>query len=184
MSAPSAKTGPAKSNWHESLHRHPNRFRAILTLSLVAFWYFACYQPIVGQIDETRQQYEIERKRLALAEQIEELRKQTQSFADRLPKVVDQNAALQYLIDGVRALPLKLINLEPKMPKDVGPYKSVVADLTVEGNYADAERLLRWVEGNPKRLYRVDAIRLDPSKPMPGQPRRYKMQILIVGVTA
>jgi hypothetical protein len=166
----------------EALVRHPLQFRVAIAVALIVAWYLAYYQPTVAAIEATRARLEIERKRLGLAEQIEDLRGQAARFRDRIPALTDQNAALQYLLDAVRAYPLKLTSLEPKPPKEVGPYKTLVVDITVEGAYGDLERLLRWVETNPERLFRVDLIRLERARLQgPGVPR-YQMQLVITGV--
>jgi hypothetical protein len=166
----------------DALVRNPVQFRAALAAVLVAAWFFACYRPAVGRIDELGRRIDVERKRLALGKEIEALREQTGRFHDRIPKQVDQDAAVQYLLDGVRSYPVKLTNLEPKPTKDVGPYRALIAELSVEGAYAELERLLRWIETDRERLFRVDSVRLDRTKAAAGEARRYQMHLVVTGV--
>jgi Tfp pilus assembly protein PilO len=166
----------------DSLVGNPVQFRAVLATVLTGAWFFAYYQPTVGRIDELRRRVETERKRLALAEQTEDLREQTGRFLGRIPKAVDPDEAVQYLLEGVRSHPLKLTSLEPKPSEEVGPYKALVAALSVEGEYNDLERLLRWVETDKARLFRVDSVRLDRIKQTGGEARRYQMQLVVTGV--
>jgi type II secretory pathway component PulM len=165
----------------EALLGSPMRLRAVMTLVLVGAWYFAVYQPAVGHIEQKQQTLAMERKRLQLAETIEHLRSENKRFRDRFPKQRDQNAAIQDLLEGIRPFPLKLTNLDPKPPKDVGPFKSMLLDVGVEGDYLTLEKLLRWLETNP-RLYRVDQIRIDPARVGNGGRLNYRMQLVLMGV--
>jgi hypothetical protein len=165
----------------QTLLRNPTRLRVAITVVLAGIWFFAIYQPTVAQIGDKQQRLETERKRLALAETIGDLRAETQRFKLRLPKHADQNAAIQYLLDGVRSFPLSNTTLDPKSPKEIGPFKTLVADLGVDGQYADLEKLLRWLETN-SRLYRIDQIRIDPAKVGKGERPAYRMQLIVIGV--
>jgi type II secretory pathway component PulM len=165
----------------EGILRSPTRLRAVITIFLVGLWYFAIYQPAVTQIDEKQRQLDGERKRLLLASNIEDLRNENDRFRRRFPTQTDQNAAVQYLIEGVRAFPLKLTNLDHKMPKDVGPFKTMFVTLGVEGEYPTLEKLVRWVETNP-RMYRIDQIMLDPPRFGVTAQNSYKLQLVIMGV--
>ncbi len=166
----------------EGILRSPTRLRAVITIFLVGAWYFGVYQPAVTRIEAKQRQLDGERKRLLLASNIEDLRNENNRFRSRFAKQNDQNAAVQYLIKGVRAFPLKLTNLDHKMPKDVGPFKTIFVTLGVEGEYPTLEKLMRWIETNP-RMYRIDQIRIDPLRfGCKNNQNIYKMQLVIMGV--
>jgi type II secretory pathway component PulM len=165
----------------EGILRSPTRLRAVITVFLVGGWYFAIYQPAVTRIEEKQRLLDGERKRLALATNIDDLRIENERFRSRFPKQSDQNAAVQYLIEGVRALPLKLTSLDHKMPKDVGPFKTMFVTLSVQGDYPTLEKLLRWIEVNP-RMYRIDQLRLDPPRYGVSDQNAYSMQVVVMEV--
>ncbi len=70
---------------------------------------------------------------------------------------------MRHLIAHMRSSPLKLIDLSPEKPKDLGPYQTLGLNLTLQGNYAEIDEFLRWAETD-KRLLRIDRIKLDPAK--------------------
>ena len=65
------------------------------------------------------------------------------------------------LVDGVRALPVKLLRLDSEAPIGVGPYEAAVLRLAVSGPVADLDKLLKWLETDD-RLFRIDAFELTP----------------------
>jgi Tfp pilus assembly protein PilO len=116
-----------------------------------------------GQIAGASAEIDGERKLCQLAADVEHLRTQYRSFADRLPKQSDSKEWVQYLLGGIRRFPLRLTTLECDPPRDVGPYKAVVLRAELEGAFFDMDALLRWLESNP-RLLRIDSLRIAPSR--------------------
>ncbi len=145
----------------DRLCRNPMQLRAALAVTLVGGWYLAAYQPLIGKLEMAQQRLATERKRLALAESIEVLQSQVEQFQGHLPPRSDPNEAVNYLLDGVRSLPVRLISLDPGQTRDFGPYKAVAVKLKAEGTYSNLDRMLRWVETNP-RLLRVETITIAP----------------------
>jgi Tfp pilus assembly protein PilO len=141
----------------------PIHLRISITGVLLVSWYFAVDTPIEESISVTTRQVAQEKKRLGLALEIEKLRKQVSKFEGRLPQKTDPNEWVQYMLEGVRAYPLKLVLLDTDKPRDLGPYKAIVVRLTLEGGYRDINAFLRWVESNP-RLLRIDSVRLEPKR--------------------
>jgi hypothetical protein len=85
---------------------------------------------------------------------------------------------MRYVLDGIRKLPLKLITLDATGTKNVGPYTAIVMNVELEGQYADLDSLLRWLETN-ERLFRVDELKVAPQRNGNGN---LVMQVTVVGV--
>jgi Tfp pilus assembly protein PilO len=145
---------------------------------LLAAWYSIGYTPMRDRIAATTAQLDRDRKRLALATEVEALRGEAAEFADRLPPRSDPNEFLQYILAGVRSGPLKLVSLIPEKPKDAGPYQVASVRVELEGKYKDVDALLRWVE-NDKRLLRVDNLKVDPDTK---EPDALKVSLSILGL--
>ena len=156
----------------------PLQLRFALGLALLALWYFAGYTRMDARIASTTNQLDLDRKRLALAQEVESLRVEEAAFADRLPPRSDPNEFLQFILDGVRAFPVKLNSLIPEKPREAGPFQVASVKLDVEGNYAALSSLLQWVENN-KRLLRVDSLKCDPDS---RDDKILKIQIQILGL--
>jgi type II secretory pathway component PulM len=177
-----------------ALSRNPAQLRVVLAVVLAVGWYMAIYQPMQGQLESARQRLDTERKRLALASQVELMREEVARFEQRLPvrasagSPVDPNEAVQYLLDGVRRMPVRLVSVDPGQVQEFGPYKAVSVKIKAEGAYAELDRMLRWVETNP-RMFRVDAIIVEPVQDVGAAARasssgdpRYAMDLTVVGV--
>ena len=124
--------------------------------------YFAVYRPLSDQIDETTRKVDRDRKLLDLAGSIEQLQKQYHSLEDRLPQQVDAKEWVQYVLEGIRRLPLKMQRLDCRSPQQLGPYQVIVLHVQLEGTFFDLDTFLRWLESN-QRLLRADEVRLAPA---------------------
>jgi Tfp pilus assembly protein PilO len=161
----------------DRLH-HPFQLRIAVCAALLGLWYFLGYSPMKERISATTLMLERDRKRLALATEVELLRGEVAEFVDRLPPRSDPNEFLQYVLGGVRAGPLKLISLSPDKPKEAGPYEVATVKIDLEGKYKDIDAFLRWVE-NDKRLLRIDALKVEPDT---RNPDLLKVQLSILGL--
>ena len=156
----------------------PVQLRAALCVVLLAAWYSMGYTPMRDRIGATAAKLDRDRKRLALATEVEALRGEAAEFADRLPPRSDPNEFLQYVLDGVRSGPLKLVSLTPDKPKDAGPYQIAAVRVDLEGKYKDIDAFLRWAE-NDRRLLRVDSFKVDPDSK---EPDTLKVSLSILGL--
>lgn len=157
---PSKKKADLKAKLIERLHE-PMPLRAALCAALLAGWYYLGYTPMSNRIAATTEKLERDRKRLALATEVEALRVEEAEFVDRLPPRSDPNEFLQYVLGGVRSGPLKLVSLQPEKPKDAAPFEVASVRVELEGKYPDVLAFLRWVETD-KRLLRVDGLSITP----------------------
>jgi Tfp pilus assembly protein PilO len=156
----------------------PIQLRVVVVAALLLSWYGAAYLPKGGEIEQTTRDLARDRKRLALAKEIESLRAQVRRFRGRLPAKTDPNEWVQYVLGGLRQHPLKMVSLDPDEVKELGPYKIVVLRVEIEGWHRDIDAFLRWIEANP-RLFRVDSARLVPHRSGDG---RLLMQLTVLGV--
>jgi Tfp pilus assembly protein PilO len=158
--------------------RDPVRLKVLTTGLAVVVGYVCVYMPLGGRIEETSNKLRTERKRLALATEIEFLRAQVDKFEPRLPRQTDVNEWVQYLLEGTRKFPLKLNSLDSEDPRRVGPYEAVVLQMELEGAYGDLDAFLHWIESN-QRLFRVDSANIEP--PRDGS-RTLVMRLTLLGV--
>ena len=166
-----------KAKLLERMH-DPLQLRAALCVTLLATWYFLGFTPMSDRIAATTSRLERDRKRLALATEVEALREEAAEFDGRLPPRSDPNEFLQYVLGGVRSGPLKLVSLNPEKPKDAGPFEVASVKVELEGKYKDVETFLRWVE-NDKRLLRVDSLSVDPDS---REPDSLRVQLSVLGL--
>jgi hypothetical protein len=161
----------------QRLH-NPFQLRAAVCTTLLAAWYFLGYAPLSDRIALTTSDLARDRKRLALVAEVEALRGEAVEFAERLPPRSDPNEFLQYVLDGVRAGPLKLLSLSPEKPKDAGPYEVAMVKIELEGKYKDVDAFFRWVE-NDKRLLRIDDLTAGPDA---REPDLLRIKLSVLGL--
>jgi len=155
-----ANYGPMQKAAAEQL-RDPFRFRIFVAMIALAIAYFGVYQQLSGKIDGTKRQLNKETERETLANEVDMLRAQKEFFEDRLKKDSDANEWIQYVLGGVRSLPLELINLDSEEERTAGSYKCVAMRLSVSGEMKDLGQLLLWLETND-RIFRIDVLAIEP----------------------
>jgi len=142
--------------------RQPLKLRLLVCVGVVAGWYFLFFSPLSEQVAATTVKIASERKRVATAGEIEQLRKTLAPYLSRIPAEADINELRRNVIAHMQSSPLKLLDLKPLRPKDLGPYEAPGLRLTLEGNFAEIDEFLRWVETD-QRFLRIDTIKLDPN---------------------
>jgi Tfp pilus assembly protein PilO len=140
---------------------HPLKLRAILCLAMTAAWYAVFFSPLSGQVAATTARIARERQRGTTARQIEQLKKALAPYESLISAGADVEELMRHVIDHIRS-PLKLIDLKPETPKDLGPYVAIGLQLKLEGHFAEIDKFLTWVESD-RRLLRIDALKLDPA---------------------
>ena len=174
---PEKKKPDLKARLVDRLHE-PLPLRAALCLTLVLGWYYLGYTPMSARIVLTTSKLERDRKRLALATEVEALREVEAKFIDRLPPRSDPNEFLQYVLAGARSGSLKVVSLSPEKPKGAGPFEVATVRLELEGKYREVEAFLRWVETD-KRLLRVDNLAITPDA---RDVETLKVQLSVLGL--
>jgi Tfp pilus assembly protein PilO len=174
------KTGKSTIDLGKLLQRlhDPLQLRVFLTGLILAVGYVGVYMPLSTRIDETTSKLNKERKRRALAEEIEHLREQVGLFESRLPEDTDTNEWVQYVLGGIRQHPMKVIGLDSDETRKVGPYEAIVLRIDLEGEYRDLDSFLHWLDGN-ERFFRVDSLRVAPTRQANG---RLDMQMMLLGL--
>src|SRR5262249_8014438 len=107
-----------------------------------------------------------ERKRITTARQIEQLKKALAPCERLIPAGVDVHELMQHVIDHLRSSPLKVSDLKPQKPTELGPYETIGLQLKLEGHFPEIDKFLAWI-GTDGRLLRVDSIKLEPSSKDP-----------------
>ena len=161
----SMQTSKQKNRFSELRQRlrDPLRLRVVITGLVLAVGYVGIYMPLGGRVEELRRDLSGERTLQSLATDAEYLRAQVDMFQDRLPKDADTNEWVQYVLEGTRQFPLKLINMDSDKPKRVGPYQAVALRVELEGAIHDLESFLYWLETN-QRLFRVESAKIAPAR--------------------
>src|SRR5690348_7592370 len=91
--------------------QNPVQLRVFITALLVLGGYAGIYMPLSNEIADTGEQLSKARKRLDLTKDIEYLRGQFNRFKPRLPHKTDTNEWVQYVLGGIRGLPVKMVAL-------------------------------------------------------------------------
>jgi Tfp pilus assembly protein PilO len=172
---------PAKSTPSELILqqlRHPLKLRLTILLIAITTWYLAFFMPIGEQTQATTATIARERKRITTAREIETLRKSLGPHLELIRAGADLNELMRHVIDHLRSSPLKLIDLKPDASKDLGPYQTIGVQLTLDGQFAEIDAFLGWVESGDRPL-RVDSIKLDPDQKKPGG---LKAQVTLLGL--
>jgi Tfp pilus assembly protein PilO len=158
--------------------RQPSKLRLLLCVAIIAGWYFLFFSPLSEQVAATTVKIASGRKQVATAGEIEQLRKTLAPYLSRMPAGADINELRRYVIAHMQSSPLKLLDLKPAPPKDLGPYQTLGLRLTLEGQFAEIDEFLRWVETD-QRFLRIDTIKLDPTSKDPG---RLTAQVVLLGL--
>ncbi len=178
-SANDERRSDLKSNLLERLH-NPLQLRICVLVVALAAGYFGVYMPLNGRIVETTRKLDRDRKMLDLVSSIEQLQKQYHQFESRVPQQADSKEWVQFVLNGISQLPVNLVSLDCKIPKELGPYKAIVLQVQLEGTFFELDQVFRWVESN-RRLLRADDIRLAPRR---GAEGAITMQLTLVGMTS
>ena len=158
--------------------RDPFRFRVFVTIIALSIAYLGVYSTLSGMITETQRKVSKDLEREGLAQEIELLRAQKEFFENRLKKDSDSNEWIQYVLGGIRKLPLTLVNLDSEKERRVGSYKCVAMRVSVSGEMSHLDALLHWLETND-RIFRIDTIAIEPVR---DDGARRQMNITLLGL--
>ena len=151
------------------LFRDPLRMRVAACGVTLAVAFFGIYRPLDGQIRSASRKLQETEHHAAAAREVEFLRAQVAMFQPRLAPSPDANESVQYLLDGIRKLPVKLVQLDSESTIAVGPYEAVVLKVEARGDVRHLDQLLGWLETD-KRLFRIDSVDLSPARGRDEQP--------------
>jgi Tfp pilus assembly protein PilO len=181
------RRGERKNNLFERLH-NPTELRICLMLVVLGIGYAVIYLPFNVTIAATTRKLHDAQKKLALADEVEVLQRQYRTIKPRIPTNPDVSEWLQYVLGGLRQFPVKLDGFAPDTPKALGMYQVLTIKVKVIGGYDDLDRLICWLESNP-RLFRVDSVRMTAASKGAGKgsagkadPGEITADIVIVGL--
>jgi Tfp pilus assembly protein PilO len=169
---------PAKPGLLQAILRqlsHPLKLKFALGTAMVTVWYVLFFSPLSERVAATTSRVVLERKRVATAREIERLKKSLAPYRD-FSGTGDVHELMRHVMRHIRSSPLRLTDLKPEKPKDLGPFEAIGLKLSLEGAFNDLDDFLGWIE-TEKRLLRIDSIRLTPNTREPG---RLSAQITLV----
>lgn len=139
---------------------NPGRLRPAVTAGLTLLALVAIYWPLSQRIESAQAELRTHQQRLEAITEVENLRKQVETFRQRLGDGGETNHWVQHILAGQREAQVRLRDMEAREPKKVGPYKAVTLAIEVEGNFPNLRRFVEWLENSP-RLLRVESVRLE-----------------------
>jgi hypothetical protein len=145
---------------------HPLKLRFVLVAAGLVAWHLLFFSPLSEQVAATTDRIARERKRAATAREVDRLKNALAPYRE-VAGSDDPSELIRHVMDRLRSSPLRLIDLKPQKPKELGPLLALGLKLRLEGGYNDIDEFLRWTEAQ-KRALRVDAIGLAPSGKEPG----------------
>jgi Tfp pilus assembly protein PilO len=160
----------------EALH-DPTQLRIIIVATVLLAGYCAIYMPLDDRIAASTKKLEREVKVTELAAKVEHVQKEYAALAHRVPEQSDAKEWVQYMLEGIRRLPVKMGRFDCRDPKPFGKLKVIVFQIDLEGTFFDLDKFLRWLESN-KRLLRVDDFALSPTS-----GGRLTMRLTILGLS-
>jgi Tfp pilus assembly protein PilO len=170
------RSGGLKARLLESLH-NPTQLRVCVIAAVLLAGYYAAFVPLDARIDATTKKLARETKLIKLAANLERLQKQYAAVEPRVPRQVDTKQWVQYVLDGIRRLPLKMNKLDCRPPKQLGPLTVFTFQIDLEGTFYDLDKFLRWVESD-QRLLRVDDVLISPIQSSKGPMASMRLTLL------
>jgi Tfp pilus assembly protein PilO len=158
---------------------HPMKLRIVLCTATILVWQGLFVSPLSEKVAATTARIAHERKREVTAREIEQLKKALVPHRDLLGSGDDVHELIRHVMGRIRSTPLRLIDLKPEKPKDLGPFMAISLRLSLEGAYNDIDEFLGWAEAG-KRLLRIDTIRL---MPMSREPGRLSANLMVVALS-
>jgi hypothetical protein len=147
---------------------HPLKLRLALCAAAIGLWQVLFVGPVQENAAATTTRIGAERKRAATAREIERLKNALNPHRELIGAGEDEQTLMRHVIDRIRSSPLRLIDLKPERPKNVGPFVAIGLNLSFEGRYVDIDQFLGWAEAD-SRLMRVDSLKLSPNTRDPGR---------------
>ena len=168
----------AKSQLLEQLH-DPIRLRFIVAAAVLGIGYAVVYLPLDRNTTAATRKLQDSEAQMSLADDVAQLRKQYQQVEKRLPKHVDADEWVQYVLGAIRRSPLRLDSFSPGVTRALGPYQMVYLSIRLSGSLNDLDQFVAWLESN-ERLFRVEGIGLGPKAGSDGE--EFNMEIAVLGV--
>src|SRR5579885_679634 len=156
---------------------NPLKLRFALCAAIIAVWQVGFFSPLSEEVTATTARIARERKRVATAREVERFKKALAPYRE-VAGSDDVHELIRHVMGRIRPSPLRLLDLKPDKPKDLGPFLAIGLKLSLEGRYNDIDEFLGWVEAE-KRAMRVDSIQLTPE---PKDPSRLTANLTLVAL--
>lgn len=143
--------------------REPQRLRLAICVLTLAGAYFGVYLPLAERINQASRLCHEAQQRQTTAHEVQLLKAQAALFQPRLSSELDTNELIEYVLSGVRELPLQLVQVDAAGTESLGPYQTLKLQMEVRGEVSQLDAFIAWLETNPW-FFRIDALRLDPPR--------------------
>jgi len=154
---------------------NPAKLRLTVVTVLFLAAMVSVYMPFSDRVDKNRSALAAEHNRSKAITDVEALRKEVAAYDERISEHTGANNWVQYMLDGLRAYPVKLRDMESRPPRKVGPYLAVILSMEIEGTYARMKEFVEWLECSD-RVRRVDSLRFEK------RPKALLMKITVLGL--
>jgi len=138
--------------------RDPIKMRLAVVSASLLVGIGAVYVPFSNRLAKQHAKLEKQIAKANSIHDVENLRKQINLYANRIPEVSATNGWVQYILGGIRENHVKLRDMSSRQPRRVGPYKALVMEMELDGTYANLKNFIEWLEQSD-RLLRIDSIR-------------------------
>ena len=99
----------------------PLKLRLVLCITAIVVWQALFFGPLGEQVTATTARIGLERKRAATAREVERLKKSLAPHRELVGSAdADVHELIRHVMDRLRSSPLRLVNLKPEKPKDLG----------------------------------------------------------------
>jgi hypothetical protein len=126
--------------------------------------FFAVSRPLSQRIETANDRLNRAEARTILASDVHDLRRQASLYTRKLPRGVDTNEWTNYLLTIIRAERVKLIRMDPKDPKAIGPCKALAWQIDMAGDFYSLSRVIEKLESGD-RLMRIDRLVMNSAGP-------------------
>ncbi len=153
----------------------PARLRPAVTAAVTLLALAGIYWPLSQRIDSARGELRSQQQRLEAITDVENLRKQAETYRQRLDGGSETNHWVQHILAAQREAQVRLRDMESREPRKVGPYRAVTLAVEVEGTFSNLRRFVEWLENSP-RLLRIESVRFEK------QTDSILMRIVVLGL--
>jgi hypothetical protein len=156
QSAVPSKSAGTAAKWAQRL-RGRVRMAVAAIGGVLLLGLFVVSRPLSQRIDTANDRLINAEARMILAGDVNDLRRQASLYTKKLPRGVDTNEWTNYLLGIIRAERVKLIRMDPKDVKSLGPCKALSWQIDMAGDFHSLSRIVEKLE-NGQRLIRIDRL--------------------------
>ena len=155
-SAKARSSAATAAKWAERL-RGRSRMAVAAIGGVFLAGFLGVSRPLSKRVDSANERLSKAETRMMLAGDVLDLRRQAALYGKKLPRGVDTNDWTNYMLTIIRAERVKLLRMEPKEAKSLGPCKALAWQIEMQGDFASLSRIVQKLE-HGERLIRIDRL--------------------------